>query len=92
MKLKGKNAEKLNKDKREKMERTLSTMQKVREKDSRTLRDIAQSKLKWAVEEKDKGEKTIKNLLEQVNRIKVQTVRLSGAIAILNDLLNLKKE
>jgi len=83
MKLKGKNSEKLNKTKKEKMEVTLKRMEETREKDSQHLRDVMKSKLDWAIKEKEKGIRAIENLKVQINR-------LEGIIIGLKDILDEK--
>ena len=48
MKLKGKNSNKIPKDKKLKMEKTLKKMESVRKSDSIHIRSLIQEKLKWA--------------------------------------------
>lgn len=92
MKLKGKNAEKLNPAKRKKMEKTLKKMEKTRIQDTRHLRDIIKAKLDWATKEKAKGLKTVEMLNNQVLGINRQLIKLDGILLVLNELVNLKKE
>lgn len=62
-----------------KQEETLERMKKNRQIDSNNLRDIIKGKLDWAVKEKEKGERTKKN-------IEIQLHRLDGIILFIKDL------
>ena len=85
MKLKGKNIKRLKPNQRAKMEKTLKSMEENRKKDSRNLRDIIESKLKWAKQEKQKGINLIKTT-------QIQIYKLDGIILAFEDLLYPKKE
>lgn len=87
MKLAGKALEKISTKKKVKMQKTLDTMQKVREEDSRNLRDIANAKLKWAKEEREKGIKAIEAFRSNINKISQKVLKLGGAIVVLEELL-----
>jgi hypothetical protein len=83
--LKGTNAKKIPKKKKEKMEKTLKKMVKVRKDDSIHLREVLASKLKWALEEKIKA-------IQTINDLKAQLLKIEGAILCLNDILNPEPE
>jgi len=85
MELKGKNVKKIPKAKKKKMQGTLKRMEKVRKEDNRNLRDLITAKLNWAIKEKAKGIKVIKETQYQV-------AKLEGIILLAEDLLNPKKE
>ncbi len=87
LKLRGKILEKLSKKKKAKMQKTLDTMQKVREDDSRNLRDLANAKLKWAKVEREKGIKAIEMFKTNINQLSQKVLKLNGAIAVLEELV-----
>lgn len=91
LELKGQNASRIKPEQKEKMEATLKTMQENREEDSRNLRDVAESKLKWAENEREKRVKNIENLQKQLQQLQLQIVKLDGVILAYNELLG-KKE
>ena len=77
MKLKGRNAKRL---KKEKMKKTLRRMEKTRQIDSENLREVIKQKLAWSVKERQKG-------LDGIERTKIQIQRLNGIILFIKDLL-----
>lgn len=85
LKLKGQNAKKLNKKSKKKKEETLARMQKTREEKGTILVSDIQTKLEWAKAERQKA----KILIE---KIKLQSVKLEGAITALEELLNNEKK
>lgn len=85
MKLKGMFSKKLKKADKKKKEETLRRMQEVRDKDDQHLREILKNKLVWVTQERQKGI----NLIEQT---KVQVLKLTGMIMLINDVLNPKKK
>jgi len=92
MKLKGKNSNKIPKDKKLKMEKTLKKMESVRKSDSIHIRSLIQEKLKWALDEKTKAIQTINKHQETINDLKAQLLKIEGAILCLNDILNPEPE
>ena len=54
------------KKRNEKQEETLRRMQETRKEDTRCLREIIESKLKWAKDEKVKGIKVIEQQIKQL--------------------------
>lgn len=76
----GKNKCKMTKEQK----RVLKTMKKTRQIDSQVLRDLIQTKLKWAIIERKKG-------LNQIENIKIQINKLEGIILFIQDLLEIKK-
>lgn len=98
MKLKGEVVKKIPKEKKEKMEKTLERMNKVREEDSMFLRDKLNEKLKWLEEQRQKGTEAIKKidlqqqtLLQQKQSLTTQILKIDGAILTLKDILNTEK-
>jgi hypothetical protein len=75
-------------EKKEKMAETLERMEQSRQIDSNRLRDIIIQKLKWVEEEKKKGETVKQELLQKMEILKHQMIRLEGIILFINDLLN----
>ena len=88
MKLKGKVLEKLPKEKREKMERTLKKMEDVRVKDDKNLRHKINQKLIWIEDEIKKGNDAVELHRSQIDSIKAQIFKLIGARIALKDLLD----
>lgn len=85
MKLKGMFSKRIKeKDKKKKLA-TLKRMEATREKDSQNLRDLIKGKLVWAMNEKQKG-------LKVIRETQVQVHRLDGIIIFIQDILNPKKE
>lgn len=80
LKLKGRNAARIKPKKKVKMQKTLNKMQKVRKEDSLNLRDIAEGKLKWAIEERERG-------LSANKKIQIQIHKLDGIITVLEEIL-----
>ena len=85
LKLKGKNAKRIPKEKKKKMKVTLKAMQKNRQYDSDMLRDLIAKKLEWAKIEQKKGLKLIEDT-------KVQLHRVDGIILFINDLITPQEE
>ena len=92
LKLKGQNASRQKPETKKKMEKTLAKMQKSREDDSRNLRDIVESKLKWANDEREKRVKNIETLQKNLHQLQLQVVKLDGVILAYNELLGKKEE
>jgi len=86
-KLKGVNSKRIPKHKKEKMEKTLSKMDKTREKDNALLRDLLEDRLKFAIAEREKGLKTIESIERKI-------LQLEGAIITIRGILTppIKKE
>lgn len=84
MKLKGLFSKKLKAKDRKKKERTLRRMQKTRQIDSDNLRVLIEQKMKWALAEKNKG-------LKLVKQTEIQIERLNGILLFINDLLQPKE-
>ena len=84
LKLKGKNAERLNATKKKKAQKTLDNMKKNRDKDALNLRDTIEAKLEWARQERERGLSTNK-------KIQVQIHKLDGIITVLEELLGQDK-
>jgi len=61
LKLKGRNTDRLKPKQKKKMQKTLNKMKETRKKDSINMRDLAESKLKWAIEERERGLSTSSN-------------------------------
>ena len=91
-KLKGKNSERIKSEQKEKMQTTLNTMIDNREKDSVRLRDLAEAKLKWAQQEREKRVENIKKLNENIKQLQLQVVKLDGVILAYEELLQSKEE
>jgi len=89
MKLKGKNS---NKIKSEKVKKTLERMETVRKEDNLNLRKVLNDKLEWAIEEKKKGLASVEMLVIKINELKIQCIKLDGAIVAMQDILKIKKE
>jgi hypothetical protein len=94
MRLKGRMAERLPPEKREKMERTLRRMDDIRRTDDMTLREIINEKKAWAEQERQKGydiitsyDKRISEIEEQKFNIKQQIIKLDGIILGFEDVL-----
>jgi hypothetical protein len=94
MKLKGKAVDKLPTHKREKMERTLDRMERVRRNDKMFLRKTMEEKLLWARAERNLGVDTvtglrnqIKSIENQIDRVQEQMLKLDGIILVLEDIL-----
>ena len=92
LELKGQNASRIKPEKKKKMKATLKTMQENREKDSLNLRDVAESKLKWAQHEREKRIETIKKTNETLKQLQLQVVKLDGVILAYEELLGNKEE
>jgi len=94
LKLKGRFAERLPPEKRERMERTLRRMEEIRRTDDMTLREIINDKKAWAEQERQKGydiittyDKRISEIEEQKFNIKQQIIKLDGIILGFEDVL-----
>jgi hypothetical protein len=70
-----------------KQEETLDRMKQNRQIDAVNLRDVIIQKLKWAEEEKKKGETVKQELLQKMETLKHQIARIEGIIIFINDLL-----
>ena len=92
MELKGKNVEKLPKTKKQKMEETLKRMEETRNKDDKFLRDVIEQKLKWAMDEKEKGLKTIEKQFQQIKDNQDILMKIDGIILVLRELLGINPE
>jgi len=86
-KLKGKNAEKIKTDKKEKMEKTLKRMDDVREKDNVNIRDLITKKLAAYAQEREKAAQYITKLKGQIQQLEVQKLKIDGALISLNEVL-----
>jgi len=87
-KLKGKNAEKINLEKKDKMEKTLARMDKVREEDSINLRNAIEAKIIQHEGELKATEQVIESYnLKKQEATKVK-LKLEGAIISLKEILN----
>ena len=91
LELKGQNVSRQKPKQKKKMKATLKVMQENREKDARNLRDIAESKLKWAIDEREKRIINIQKLSENIKQLQLQVVKLDGIILAYEELLG-KKE
>jgi len=87
-KLKGVNVNRLPKNKKDKMEKTLAKMDKIREDDNILLRDLLQTKLKFAVAERAKGLQAIEIHRNKIDLLKEQVLKLEGAIITIQGILN----
>ena len=92
LELKGQNASRIKPDKKKKMKATLKVMQENRKKDSLNLRDVAESKLKWAKHEREKRIETIKKTNENLKQLQLQVVKLDGVILAYEELLAKKEK
>jgi len=92
LELKGQNVSRLKPEKKKKMQKTLDQMQENREADARNLRDIAESKLKWAKDEREKRVKNIETLNKNLHQLQLQIVKLDGVILAYEELLGKKEE
>jgi len=92
LELKGQNASRIKPKKKEKMQATLKTMQETREADARNLRDIAEAKLKWAENEREKRIKNIESLQKNLQQLQLQIVKLDGVILAYEELLGKKEQ
>jgi len=99
LRLKGRMVEKLPEKKREKMERTLRRMEKVRRIDDMRLRELINAKRAWVDKEKEKGFNIIKQLNQQIEKIKIQQqaireqiLKLDGCALVLDDLIEESKK
>lgn len=79
-KLKGVNAKRIPKHKKDKMKKTLDIMSKNRDEDNRILRDVLNAKLKWAIAEKEKGIKAIEAHNKVIRNLEKQVITLEGII------------
>jgi hypothetical protein len=77
---------------KEKQEKTLESMKDRRYNDTLFLREKMKDKVKWATEEKEKRVELIKKLEKQITILKAEIQNLNGAIAVLNQLQEEKKE
>lgn len=75
-----------------KQEETLERMKQNRQIDSKRLRDIITEKSKWVEEEKKKGETVKQELLQKMEILKHQMIRLEGIILFIKDLLEPQEE
>lgn len=91
-KLKGKNVKRIPKHKKKKMDKTLEAMGKNRDKDSRILRDVIIEKLKWAIEETEKGNKAVNAHQEAIEKLKKQLLKLEGIILAYKEVLKPPEE
>lgn len=73
---------------KKKQTKTLKTMKKNREIDSKCLRDLIDKKLKWVVTEKQKGLDTIKNYNGKIQELQKAVLRLEGIELFIKDLLS----
>ena len=73
---------------KKKQAETLERMKETRKEDSVYLRSVVKSKLKWAEEEKKKGEDVIKQYRTAIESLEVKVMRLEGYILALNQLVN----
>jgi len=73
--------------KSEKAKKTLEVMKERRTEDSKNLRLIVESKLKWAIEEKKKGITVIEKQLAQIQENKITIYKLDGIITAFVELL-----
>ena len=94
MKLKGKLVEKLKPEVKAKMTKTLERMTQIRESDTIRLRQQITEKLKWLVEERQKGILAQKQHTQQIVDLDKQLLQIEGAILVLESLVldNKKKE
>jgi len=91
-KLKGINSKRIPKYKKEKMKKTLIKMDKTRENDNILLRDLLQSKLKFAIAEREKGIKLIEVYQQKITQTKQQILKLEGAIITIQGTFNASKK
>lgn len=91
-KLKGILAEKFMRKNKEKKEKTLERMEKVRTEDNKNLRDTMTQKITWAKEEIQKGQNGILRHKENIRLIEIQIQRLQGMIIGFEEVLNPKEE
>ena len=92
LELKGRNASRIKPDKKEKMQKTLDTMKENRDKDALNLRDVAEAKLKWAQEQREKRVENINKYDESIKQLQLQIVKLDGVILAYTELLGKKEE
>jgi len=78
-KIRGKLYSNMRKKNKNKVEKTIEKMQKIRDIDSCNLRDLLNDKLKWAIAEKQKA-------VQQIEQLKIQAHRLDGVILLMKDL------
>ena len=83
---------KTKKEKKERQEKTLAKMKKVRYEDTLFLRSIIAKKLQWAREERQKGLDTIKKLENNLVEIRKSILRLDGCIVAFTEISETKKE
>jgi len=88
MELQGNAVEKLDSDKKEKMEATLSDMEKIREKDSIQLRQKAVKLIEHFKKQINNADIVEKNLRGQLEQLRIKRNRIEGAITALKDLIN----
>lgn len=72
---------------KKKQEETLERMKDTRKEDSVYLRSVVKSKLKWAEEEKKKGEDLIKQYSTAIESLETKVLKLEGYVLALNQLL-----
>ena len=87
MRARGKNYSRMNKTQKEKIDKTIARMEKIRTDDNIRLRKNIKDKLEWAKEEKEKGLRAIEDFK---NRIQINTreiLKLEGIILVLTQLL-----
>jgi len=84
---------------KERQDATLDKMQKRRAKDGMVLREKVETKLKWAIEERDKAIKIIQNYEKQISDARKniddltrKVFQLNGCILALKDLQTENKE
>ena len=73
--------------KSEKAKKTLEVMKERRAEDSKNLRVVIESKLKWAIEQKTNGLKVIEKQFAQLKDNQNTLLELAGIIKVLSQLL-----
>lgn len=91
MRLTGKNVNKIDKNKRIKIEQTLTDMTANRIEDSIQLRKEITEKIRFLETEKEKAENIEKELREQLSILQIKRIRFDGAIIALTEVLESKK-
>ena len=86
-KLRGKNAERLKKPQKKKMEKTLKRMNKIRKDDSIRLRTKIEERIKFHQAEVLKADNFIRESNQKIESVKVAKLRLEGAIISLQEIL-----
>ena len=72
--------------------KTLEKMKQTRYDDTLFLRDIISKKFAWAIEEKQKGLVTIKQLENRLVEVKKSILKLDGCILTLSEIIAIKNE